>query len=78
MGSDRIIWDHVKSFVMVDAMKFIFLDVQDFTRSMFYEWARRYSGDMGLENLKSRVEWNNSDQCVIIVFGDFENGLAST
>jgi hypothetical protein len=34
---------------MVDAMKFIFLDVQDFTRSMFYQWARRYSGGMGLE-----------------------------
>lgn len=78
MGSDRIIWDHVKSFGMVDAMKFIFLDVQDFTRSMFYEWARRYSGGMGLEKMKSRVEWNNSDQCIIIVFEDFENGLAST
>ena len=76
MGSDRIIWDHVKSFGMVDAMKFIFLDVQDFTRSMFYEWARRYSGGMGLEKMKSRVEWNHSDQCIIIMFEDFD--LAST
>lgn len=30
------------------------------------------------KKMKSRVEWNNWDQCVIIVSEDFENGLAST